>query len=162
MCRAVNADVARAIKFGKLKFIRPFALLQGSNGRAVTRDVTSQLQVWADTGLDAHIDAERLKVLLGTLPLLALCLLQPGQARRHCSACMSARCGWSRDFVYISDSADPLQVYQIMGGQLHDVIPSLPDLPWRAALGMHLWCAAHLCCSRVLARAIAPMHTWFA
>lgn len=31
-----------------------------------------------------------------------------------------------------------LQVYQVLGGQLDLVLPSL-QLPWRLALGMHLW-----------------------
>ena len=81
LCRAVHADITQAIKPGKFESIRPFALLQGSNGRAVTRNVTSQLQVWADSGMDAHIDAERLKVLLGALPPLAFCSVLPGQAK---------------------------------------------------------------------------------
>lgn len=31
-----------------------------------------------------------------------------------------------------------LQLYQVLGGQLDAVLPSL-QLPWRLALSMHLW-----------------------
>jgi Nuclear protein 96 len=31
-----------------------------------------------------------------------------------------------------------LQMYEVLGGQLQNVLPSL-QLPWRLAFGMHLW-----------------------
>jgi len=66
-------------------------IAQGSNRRATTSEVASQLRVWEDSGLISHMELER------------------------------------------------LQVYRILGGQLDDVVSTLPGLPWRAALGMHLW-----------------------
>jgi Nuclear protein 96 len=31
-----------------------------------------------------------------------------------------------------------LRMYEVLGGELHTVLPSL-KLPWRLAFGMHLW-----------------------
>ncbi len=108
--------------------------------------------------MEAHIDERRLQVRVS-------CCVPPSHICRHLCVCFETRLSdellgrIKEELVVVSmDStlqdicihetvADcrithgplhRLQVYRVLGGELGAVVPSL-QLPWRLALGMHLW-----------------------
>lgn len=69
---------------------------------------------------------------------LAALLAQAGKRGSSTAAIQAQLQTWQDAGMVPHIDAKRLQVYQVLGGQLDAVLPTL-QLPWRLALGMHLW-----------------------